>query len=243
VSSICHIESPALNFGGNALDFLVFSWFNQWNGSNPQLDLLIRIAQSRLIRTLPYMLVFWALWFWWTDPVARRQARNALVATLVLMVVIIGVTRAFANFAPFSARPIHTPGLDINLRPGQSGAALDGWSSMPSDHASLFIGLAVAFLLIHRGFGLVMIAWAILFTTLPRVVLGLHWPSDVLVGGVLGATISLVFLRPLTRLVERSGIVPFFEKREAIGYALLFFVTYEAAHMFSTARQVVSILF
>lgn len=224
------------------MDSLAFSWLNQWNGYNPQLDFLIRSAQSRLIRTLPYMVVFWALWFWWTDPVARRQTRNALVATLVLMVVIIGVTRAFANFAPYSARPIHTPGLDINLYPGQSVRALDGWSSMPSDHASLFIGVAVAFFLIHRGVGLVMFAWAVLFTTLPRVVLGLHWPSDVLVGGLLGAAISLVFLKPVTRLVERSRIVPFFEKREAIGYALLFLVTFEAAQMFDTVRQVVSFL-
>lgn len=188
------------------------------------------------------MVVFWALWFWWTDPVERRQARNALVATLALMVLIIAGTRAFANFAPFSARPIHVPGLDINLHPGQSVATLDGWSSMPSDHASLFIGLAVAFFMIHRGVGLVMIAWAIVFATLPRVVLGVHWPSDVLVGGGLGAAISLVLLRPVTRLVERSGIVPFFEKREAIGYALLFLLTYEAAQMFSTVRQVLRLL-
>ena len=161
------------------------------------------------------------------------------MATLALTVPIIAISRLLANNLPYSPRPIHTPGLEVSLYDGQDVMRLDGWSSMPSDHASLFMGIAVALFAIHRPFGVFLILWAAVVASIPRIIVGWHWPSDVLVGWLIGAGIAFFLISWTTKLVKRTEIVPFFERREYIGYPLLFLATYELAQMFQTTRFVV----
>ena len=75
--------------------------------------------------------------------------------------------------------------------------------------------------------------------SVPRIVLGLHWPSDIVVGAGIGVAFAVVLLEPITRLVRTSGLVPFFEAREMIGYPLLFLVTYELSRMFEFTRYLI----
>lgn len=221
------------------MDETVFLWFNSWNGYARSFDSVIYILQTTMFKAMPFMLSFWALWFWPKTPERRTEVREALTAALMCSVPIIGITRAWANFLPFSSRPIHTPGLEINLFDGQIIEALEGWSSMPSDHASLFFGFAVALFLIHRPAGLFLMLWAICVSSLPRIVVGLHWPSDIVVGWIVGAGVALLLMRPLTYLVRTTGIVRFFEAREMLGYPVLFFATVEFVRMFTASRNLI----
>ena len=221
------------------MDAELFQVLNSWNGRSAIVDGITGAALNDISKSVPFMMVFWCLWFLPKTNLERTRIRTALTATLVLTVPIIGIARAMANYAPFSLRPIHTPGLDINLRAGQGTGVLDGWSSMPSDHASLFMGLAVAFFCIHRTAGLVCIFWAVAVVSIPRIVLGLHWPSDIIAGWVLGAVIAASLISPAIKMVERTHIVPYFERREAIGYPLLFLATFEVVQMFAASRGIV----
>jgi undecaprenyl-diphosphatase len=68
----------------------------------------------------------------------------------------------------------------------------------PSDHASGAFAIAVALLLRHRGAGLLALAMATLIAV-GRVMIGVHYPSDVLAGAVLGTLCALVFWLPAVR--------------------------------------------
>lgn len=221
------------------MDETIFRWLNGWNGRSEPLDIIIFTLETELLKSVPFMLVFWGLFFWPKTIEHRTRVRESLVAVLVCAVPIIGITRGVANFAPFSNRPIHTPGLEINLHDDQSVEMLDGWSSMPSDHASLFFGLAVAILSIHRTAGVFLILWAVFISSVPRIILGLHWPSDIIVGWLIGAALALILIGPITRIVRGTGIVRFFEEKEMIGYPALFLVTFELAQMFNGSRLII----
>lgn len=64
-------------------------------------------------------------------------------------------------------------------------------ASFPSDHATVLAALATVFLFYNRGFGYVLwgVAAAVGFA---RIASGLHWPSDVLVGLLIGSALALI---------------------------------------------------
>lgn len=57
--------------------------------------------------------------------------------------------------------------------------------SFPSDHAALAFAIAVAVFLAHRRWGIIFLI-AAMFVALGRVFVGVHYPSDVLMGAVIG---------------------------------------------------------
>lgn len=63
--------------------------------------------------------------------------------------------------------------------------------SFPSEHASVFAALAVSMLFINRKLGYVLVILAILMG-LSRIILGVHYPVDVLFGFILGSFIALI---------------------------------------------------
>lgn len=91
--------------------------------------------------------------------------------------------------------------------------------------------------MIHRNAGIFLILWAIFVSSIPRIILGWHWPYDIAIGWILGASIVLILRQPAIKLIERTDIVPYFESREVIGYPLLFAATFEVARMFTAVRN------
>jgi undecaprenyl-diphosphatase len=61
----------------------------------------------------------------------------------------------------------------------------------PSDHASGAFAIAVALLLRHRRAGLLALAMAVAISV-GRVMVGVHYPSDVLAGSLLGVAVAAV---------------------------------------------------
>ena len=108
---------------------------------------------------------------------------------------------------------------------------------MPSDHAVLFFALAVGFFFVNRWAGLAALVHAVFVVSLTRVYLALHYPSDILVGALVGAALSLALIPPLARLLDARGLGQRIEARPYLWYPLMFVVTFEAASMFVTARD------
>ncbi len=82
--------------------------------------------------------------------------------------------------------------------------AADG--GMPSSHAIFMVTLVVSIFFYQKGFAIVLAALTLL-TGIARVVAGIHYPSDILVGAILGVVIVYLYrwvisATPLSKLLR-----------------------------------------
>ncbi|WP_070198914.1 phosphatase PAP2 family protein [Streptomyces oceani] len=81
--------------------------------------------------------------------------------------------------------------------------------SFPSNHATLALGAATTLLLLRRAWGWLVLPVALL-TAFSRVFIGVHYPHDVLAGGLLGSAVPALaaafLVRPGARLLTRRGM-------------------------------------
>lgn len=132
-----------------------------------------------------------ALWLWW-----RGHPRTALTFLAVTM-----AGRGVNSLVKLDVARVR-PSLEPHL-------VVERSNSFPSGHAtgSMIFFLALALLLAHRGqwrrWWAAAAVVVSLFVGLSRVMLGVHWPSDVVGGWAFGALWVIVTLRMTEDLVER----------------------------------------
>jgi len=184
------------------------------------------------------------LWWAWTASHARLVTQDlALVRTVLGLVVAIAVGRALQNMLPGSLRPVHDPELAFQVPLGFSGAdALEGWSSFPSDHAVVTMALVVAILHLNRLIGLLALAWAICMVLLPRIYLGLHYPSDIVGGALLGAAIMATATRVALPASLAPALARLEDRHRGLTYAGFFVFSYLCASMFSDLRDLLRLV-
>lgn len=129
----------------------------------------------------------------------RRQRAGAVLGTAsaaLALLVSQPLSHAVARMRPYAAHP------------GQAHLLIARSQdfSFPSDHAVGAFSLAFGLWLYDRTLGGALLVLATLLA-LSRVVVGTHYPGDVLAGAVIGAGVSCVlFAVPITRrLFERAG--------------------------------------
>lgn len=182
---------------------------------------------------IPAAALFWVLFTRLEDSIAVRWARTLAVLGTGLAAIVLG--RLFANVMPFRPRPLASP--EVMGAHVQTSPFLADFSSMPSDHAMIFVALAVAAFFVSRALGAVLLAHAVLLVSLPRVLLGIHYPSDVLVGGALGAMVALI-VAPRLRGWFATWLArhPRLCRRPDLMVPLLFVVAFQFATMFDSLR-------
>lgn len=190
------------------------------------------VVNNPLFKGIVVMTAFWGLWF----STGREQGRQArLVAVLMLSVVAIIAGRALALLLPFRPRPRYSEELGAVF--GSSDFSMAGWNAMPSDHAVLFLALAVGIGLVSRLFGILLVAHALLVVCLPRIILGLHHVGDVLVGAMVGASVAIITLPIFVRTLQTVGFAGFIERRPGWFYAGAIWITMQFALMFDPIRD------
>ncbi|VXC17682.1 Phosphoesterase PA-phosphatase related protein [Burkholderia sp. 8Y] len=186
--------------------------------------------------------ILYAMWFKPGSSLAYR--REMVVAILSSAMVAFVVGRLLALLLPFRLRPIYDASLGLAF-PGASDASnhLRLWSSLPSDHAALWMSVAVGILLVWRWIGVLAVLHCALFICLPRVYLGLHYPTDVIAGAVIGATVVVLLTRDGLRARFAPCIVGLMDRSPAVGYTAAFLFFFELATMFDEPRLLAISLF
>ncbi|WP_299361720.1 phosphatase PAP2 family protein [uncultured Paracoccus sp.] len=222
-----------------ALDHQVFAAIHQFYGLSWAVDSLIwLISTNPLFKGVVSAMMFW--WLWFRPHPQLSLVRSKLSALLLLSVVAIFLGRLLALQLPFRDRPFMHPELIRWSDDKLSSIHLDGWSSMPSDHAVMYFALATGYMIIDRKVGTLALLHAALVISLTRVYNGVHFPGDILVGALLGVAAALLLMQPLQKALlvagHAIGAVDLSSRRPELFYPLMFLVTLQFATMFETAR-------
>lgn len=115
----------------------------------------------------------------------RELGWRALRANVLIFIPAI-TTAVYAKILKhlfFEARPFLV--LDTTKLMFEHG----GYDSFPSAHSAIYFALAVSTYLYSRKLGVIVLVFALLIGT-SRVVAGVHWPSDILAGFLVGGLAS-----------------------------------------------------
>lgn len=165
----------------------LFEFLNAPADASPITVAFAVFCAEQLILVMPLLLA--ALWLW--GDVQKKRAM--LAATLAGLLALLIAQLCGLHYVP---RPF-AAGVGHTLIPHPAD------SSFPSDHATLLAAVAVSLLAVRetRAFGVALavlwfpMAWA-------RVYVGVHFPSDVLGGAVVGCAAALLVRRFSSAVVD-----------------------------------------
>ena len=177
------------------------------------------------------------LWAAWVRPSETRDKDRAiLVAGVVLTVVALVVARAMALLLPFRDRPRFTPELGFRLPGEHADLTLLKWSSFPSDHATMFFALATILFLVSRKLGLVAYVHAAIVVCFPLLYLGVHYPTDVICGALIGTVVASLALNDRIRNGIERPARAWSSRSPATFYPVLYLWTLMTATEFNAVR-------
>jgi membrane-associated phospholipid phosphatase len=173
------------------------------------------------------------LWCMWFQPGPRSEWRREMViATIASGLLALAIGRLLAHYFPFRLRPVYNLQLHLHFPEAGQEGELRTWSSFPSDHAMLWMSVATGIFLVWRRVGLFALLYTAVFICMPRIYLGLHYPTDVLAGAVIGIAITTVATRDFVRRRFAAPVLRMINKFPGLGYALAFILCFELITQF-----------
>jgi undecaprenyl-diphosphatase len=227
----------------NALDTTIIRYLNQFANRSQLFDwLVVRWSESELLKGAVMMFLVWWAAFGRGERDEGRKSCQILISMLLAASASVAVARILAWIVPFRERPLRVSALQFHLPYRMDGGTLPGWSSFPSDHAVLFIALAVCILFVSRPLGWISLFYVGTFICLPRIYLGIHWPTDILAGAVFGTGFAYLTRIPVLNEAVGMWTSRWHRERPGLLFALLFLLSFQVATLFREIRLVLPAL-
>ena len=180
-----------------SLDWTLFRNINGLAGRSALVDTVIRLLMNDYLLTTALVLVLFALWFS-GDSLEERLQNQMAVPSAVLAMFAGNLLIKVMNVLYYRPRPFASHVVTLLFyRPSDS--------SFPSNATAVGFSLATAVWLHNRKAGTAMFVMALLLGA-SRVAGGVHYPSDVLAGMLMGAGAGYVVTRKW-RFLERIWAV------------------------------------
>jgi undecaprenyl-diphosphatase len=151
------------------------------------------------------------------------------------------LARLRTHWLPFRVRPVYSTTLHLQFANGANGGvALMDWSSLPSEHAMLWMAIATGIFLAAPRIGLLALLYAVLLICAPRAYLGLHYPTDLLAGAAMGIAVTVTATHDAIREQIASPILRWIERHQAPSAMLAFVLYAELVTQFDEPRDLMS---
>ncbi len=226
----------------NSFDLAIIHAVNGFARQSILFDSFVHgFTNNYLLKSLPLLAMVYFLWFSVTpDAQLMLQRRTRLLIALFAATAGPLLAKFFSNTLPFRHRPMHEDTLHFTMPWHMNEEVVTGWSSFPSDTTALLFPLATGIFMLSRRLGITALVLASA-AALARVYSGLHYPTDVLAGAVLG--ISAYFLLDQTRLKPLLTQPCFWamEKYPGWFYAAFFLYTHQVTNIFAESFTILKI--
>jgi undecaprenyl-diphosphatase len=216
----------------NSFDMVIMSFMNRWSHRSPAIDeFIVMVGNNNFLKGGVVVAVIW--WVWFRDEEKRQFVVVGVIAGFLGLVVARVLTHVI-----FRVRPLNDPQLSFPVPCDLSRRVFEGAGSFPSDHAVLFFALATGIFLASRRLGWLMFTYVSVVICLPRIYLGIHYPTDVLAGAAIG--IGLACLCNLSAIRKPATIwaLRWADSEPALFYPFCFLLTYQTADLFEPVRAI-----
>lgn len=191
------------------MDVLISKLMGELLGQAPLFDeVVLFMSSSHLVKGGVVCAIM--AYIWTKVPDGRMGYRRAkqfdnrltLIAALLSCVFAEALALTLANSLEFRLRPLLVAelGMPVPDRLMEYAVTMSSSSSFPSDHAVLFAAITTGIFMVSRKLGVFSALYCLAFIAFPRVYLGLHYASDILVGAIIGATCTFVGVKLLRRI-------------------------------------------
>jgi undecaprenyl-diphosphatase len=228
--------SAAVLAGMNQLDEWLIGVLNAFSHRVPAFDKAVwHLANSDLLKG--GVLATLTCWAWYgPDPTGHR--RRGVLTAVAATYAALAITQVLAVVLPARPRPMHADWLGFQTPAGVSEDVLRGWSSFPSDHAAMFFALAAGLWLVSSRLGAWVAVYSLLLVGLARIYLGLHYPTDIVAGALIGILIAAVLGGGDW---GKTWLLDLERRRPAVFYTVSFFLLYQVASMFTGPQRLMRV--
>lgn len=207
---------------------------NQYSGFD---QTMVFLHEANILKGHLFTAIYILSWFIVKEK--KEPVRKAVLLTMLACLAALFCGRVLALLSPFRPRPINLPDLHAKMQYHVELDHIVGWSSFPSDNAVMFFTLAMGLFFISKTLGILGMVHAALGISLPRVYVGMHYPTDMIVGGIIGASVAYFFnTSPVIKKYLTDAPLKWLESHPVLFYMAFFFMGHQLATQYRLIRDI-----